>query len=91
MAAKVVIPEFQATALDAIPTIASNARATFRTHKTKDLRWRIVQLRKLYWAVEDYKDQIMDALKSDLNKSAFESTLTEVDWIKNDCLYMIQH
>ncbi|KAK4239927.1 beta-apo-4'-carotenal oxygenase [Achaetomium macrosporum] len=91
MAAKVSIPEFQTTALDAIPTIASTARGTFRTHKTKKLQWRQVQLRKLYWALEDYKPQLLAALKEDLHKSDFEALLHEIDWVKKDCLFMLDH
>jgi beta-apo-4'-carotenal oxygenase len=91
MAAKVSIPEFQATALDAIPQLASTARGTFRTHKTKKLQWRQVQLRKLYWALEDYKPQLLAALAQDLHKSDFEALLTEIDWLKKDCLFMLDN
>ncbi|KAL2162426.1 hypothetical protein VTH06DRAFT_7339 [Thermothelomyces fergusii] len=85
------IPEFQHTALEAIPGIASTARGAFRTHRTKTLQWRQTQLRKLYWAVEDYQPQILEALKKDLHKSDFEALLTEIDWVKKDCLFMLDH
>ncbi|KAK5661654.1 hypothetical protein OQA88_9754 [Cercophora sp. LCS_1] len=91
MAANFKIPEFEATQLDIIPALASNTRGTFRTHKTKNLKWRLVQLRKLYWAVEDYKTQLITALQKDLHKSEYESILSEVDWVKNDCLFAIKH
>ncbi len=91
MAAAVTIPPFEATAVDAIPKIASTARGVFRTHKTKDLEWRRVQLRKLYWAVNDYEPQILAALKQDLRRSDFESLLTEVEWLKKDCLFQLEH
>ncbi|KAK3350162.1 Aldehyde/histidinol dehydrogenase [Lasiosphaeria hispida] len=89
MATQFTIPEFENTSLDIIPALASNARGTFRTHKTKALKWRLVQLRKLYWAMEDYKEQLLAALVKDLHKSNFESLIAEVDWVKNDCLFMI--
>jgi beta-apo-4'-carotenal oxygenase len=91
MAAKVVIPEFQATALDAIPKMAADARGAFRTHKTKKLQWRQVQLRKLYWAMDDYQPQLLAALEQDLHKSGFEALLTEIDWVKKDCMFMLDH
>jgi len=91
MAAAVTIPPFEATAVEAIPKIASTARGVFRTHKTKDLEWRRVQLRKLYWAVNDYEPQILAALKQDLRRSDFESLLTEVEWLKKDCLFLLEH
>ncbi|KAK4142091.1 beta-apo-4'-carotenal oxygenase [Dichotomopilus funicola] len=91
MATNGKIADFEHTALDAIPGIASTARGTFRTHKTKNLEWRKAQLRKLYWAVEDYTPQLVAALKDDLGKSDFEATLTEIDWMKKDCMFMLDH
>ncbi|KAL2126907.1 hypothetical protein VTI74DRAFT_11641 [Chaetomium olivicolor] len=91
MATAVSIPDFQTTPLDAIPQIASTARGAFRTHKTKKLQWRQVQLRKLYWALEDYTPQILEALKQDLRRHDFESLLTEIDWLKKDCLFTLKH
>ncbi|KAK0616253.1 Aldehyde/histidinol dehydrogenase [Immersiella caudata] len=85
------IPEFENTGVDVIPAIASNTRSIFRTNKTKNVQWRLTQLRKLYWAVEDYRAQLLAALKKDLNKAEYESLLTEVDWVKTDCMFMIQN
>ncbi|KAK4152113.1 Aldehyde/histidinol dehydrogenase [Chaetomidium leptoderma] len=91
MASNVVLAEFQATALDAIPKFASTARGAFRTHKTKKLAWRQMQLRRLYWALDDYQPQLLAALKKDLNKSDFEALFTEVDWLKKDCMFMLDN
>lgn len=91
MAANVKIAEFQTTALELIPALASNARSTFRSHKTKSLKWRLVQLRKLYWAVEDFTPKLLAALQQDLHKSAFEAVLSEIEWLKKDCLFVIEH
>jgi beta-apo-4'-carotenal oxygenase len=91
MATEVTFPEFQATALDAIPGIASAARGAFRIHKTKNLEWRRLQLRKLYWALDDYQPRLLAALMKDLHKSDFESLFTEIDWVKKDCLFMLKH
>lgn len=92
MAAKVaIIPEYRATPADAIPGIAKKVRDTFSTHKTKDLEWRIVQLRKLYWAVRDLEPELKEALYRDLHKPHYESMLTETEWIKSECLFMIKH
>lgn len=91
MATKISIPEYRATAVEDIPDIARSVRQTFRTHKTKDVEWRLVQLRKLYWALNDLSPVITEALKQDIGKSAFESVLTEVEWLKNDCIFMIEN
>lgn len=85
------IPVFAATPLDTIPEICSTVRSTFRTLKTKDLEYRKVQLRKLYWGVKDFGPQIEEALRRDLRKSAYESNFTEIDWVANDCMFMLEH
>lgn len=43
------IPQLEHTPVDAIPSIVNNVKATFLTHKTRPLEFRLVQLRKLYW------------------------------------------
>ena len=43
------IPALDYTPVDAIPTVAKNLRATFNTHKTRPIDFRLTQLRKLYW------------------------------------------
>ncbi len=91
MASKVVVPKFAPTPVDSIAQTCETVRATFRTNKTKDLAWRKVQLRKLYWALTDYTPQICEALKTDLHKSAYETVLTELDFVKNDCMFMLNN
>jgi beta-apo-4'-carotenal oxygenase len=88
---KVIIPEYRETALDAIPGICQKVRDTFQTHKTKDIEFRLVQLRKLYWALVDLTPQIKEALRKDLGKSEYETVFTEIDWLKNDCMFQIKH
>ncbi|RKU46624.1 Beta-apo-4'-carotenal oxygenase, variant 2 [Coniochaeta pulveracea] len=90
-ATKVTIPEYRETALDAIPAICQKVRDTFQTHKTKDAEFRLVQLRKLYWALVDLTPQIKEALRKDLGKSEYETVFTEIDWLKNDCMFQIRH
>lgn len=46
----VELPDLQFTSLDEIPVRASTARKAFLEHKTRDVEFRLVQLRKLYWA-----------------------------------------
>ncbi|CAK7262975.1 Hexadecenal dehydrogenase [Sporothrix epigloea] len=91
MASKITmdIPPFQATSLEAVAAKCARVAATFRTHRTKDLEWRKLQLRKLYWATVDYTPQLAEALRRDMNKSLFESLLGEIDFVKNDCLFLL--
>ena len=85
------IPPYEMTPLEEIPRIAARMRNTFRSNKTKDVEYRLVQLRRLYWGFQDYKQALLDALKLDLNKSPHDATVTEVDWVIADCMYCIKH
>lgn len=89
--AAVSIPPFANTDANTIPDICSTVRSTFRTLKTKNLAWRKVQLRKLYWSIKDHAAQLEEALKLDLRKSKFESNFTEIDWVANNCIFMLEH
>ena len=43
------IPPFESTPVQEIPELVGKVRSTFNAHKTKDVQFRLVQLRKLYW------------------------------------------
>lgn len=87
----VAIPAFETTDVNTIPEICATVRATFRTIKTKDLEYRKVQLRKLYWSIKDHSAQLEEALRLDLRKSKYESNFTEIDWVANNCIFMLNH
>lgn len=44
------IPQLSFTSHDDITHRISTLRKTFLQHKTRDVQFRLVQLRKLYWA-----------------------------------------
>lgn len=46
----VQLPELQFTSLEDIPARVATAQKAFLAHKTRDVEFRLVQLRKLYWA-----------------------------------------
>jgi aldehyde dehydrogenase (NAD+) len=50
----------------------------FNTGKTKDVEFRIQQLKKLRQLIVDNEQVAMDALKKDLNKSPMEAYATEI-------------
>ncbi|KAI1006101.1 Beta-apo-4'-carotenal oxygenase [Podosphaera aphanis] len=81
---------FEATPIDSISGIVNTCKASFRSQKTKSIEYRIHQLRKLYWGINDYSDAIVEACKQDLGKPAFETYVTEIDWCKNDILYVTE-
>ncbi|POS74823.1 fatty aldehyde dehydrogenase [Diaporthe helianthi] len=88
---RVDIPAFTPTAVDSIPETCSAVRAGFRSLKTKDVEYRKVQLRKLYWGIKDHGPQLDEALMRDLRKSPYESRFTEIDWATNECLFMLDN
>ena len=82
---------FDATAIESIPSTVKLAKTTFRSQKTKPLSYRLTQLRKLYWGITDYQDALIEALKQDLGKPVFESFISEIDWCKNDIIFITKN
>jgi len=74
--------------MDKIAPTCATTRKAFLSHKTRDLEYRKVQLRKLYWAFKDNASLVEEACKKDLGKSQFETYLTEISWVMNDCIFM---
>src|SRR5579862_8802162 len=86
-----VIPPYESTAMDAIPGIAARVRSGFLSQKTKPLEYRLQQLNKLYWALIDNTPALLEACKSDLRKSAFETHLSEIGWCTNDIVFVTKN
>jgi beta-apo-4'-carotenal oxygenase len=78
---------WESSQISQVSAIASSMRSTFKSQKAELVDYRILQLRKRYWAIEDNTLLILDACKSDLNKSNFETRLSEIDWCKNDIIF----
>lgn len=57
---------------------------TFRSGKTKEVRFRKKQLRQLLKMLAENKDEICAALRADLNKPPFETLLCEYNLIVNE-------
>ncbi|KAK8027007.1 aldehyde dehydrogenase 3H1 [Apiospora marii] len=85
------IAPYEITPIEAIPSIAAKLRDTFWTNKTKDVQYRLVQLRKLYWGIVDYTPQLREALMLDLKKSPHDAHVSEIDWTLGDCLNAIKN
>ncbi|KAI0206729.1 Aldehyde/histidinol dehydrogenase [Astrocystis sublimbata] len=75
---------FEATSLNEIGQYASRVRAAYASQKTKDVEWRLVQLRRLHWAIKDYTPKILAALKQDIGKANGEAILNEVHFSISD-------
>ncbi len=68
-----------------------NQRDFFQTGKTKDIYFRIQQLKTLKQAVVDNETAIFNALKADLNKPLEESFTAEIVLVVKEIEYAIKH
>lgn len=82
------IPAFQTTPVDQVKSIVDGVKAAYVTQKTRPVEWRIRQLRKLYWGLTDNYAALIEACKRDLNKSVFETQISEIEWCKNDIVFI---
>ncbi len=73
-----------------ISDIICQQREFFNTGKTKDIGFRITQLKKLEKAVIDHEAAIIAALKADLHKSEFETYSTEIALCKKEISYALK-
>ena len=73
-----------------ISDIICQQREFFNTGKSKDIGFRITQLKKLQKAVIDHEAAIIAALKTDLHKSEFETYTTEIALCKKEINYALK-
>jgi aldehyde dehydrogenase (NAD+) len=73
-----------------ISDIITQQREFFNTGKTKDIGFRITQLKNLQKAVIDHEAAIIAALKADLHKSEFETYSTEIALCKKEISYALK-
>ncbi|NLP29560.1 MAG: aldehyde dehydrogenase family protein, partial [Clostridiales bacterium] len=66
-------------------------RMYFEKGETKDLSFRLKQLRTLKRAIIKYEKEIMEAIKKDLNKDPFDAYATEIGIVIQEINYLIKH
>jgi len=71
--------------------ICAKQRAFFKTGRTQDVHYRIDALKKLRAAICANEKEILDALRQDLGKSAFEGYMAEIGMTLDELSYMIKH
>lgn len=74
-----------------IEKIVERQRAFFRTDRTKELQFRMEALNRLEASIKKHEEDINLALKKDLNKSGFESYMTEVGLTLSELSYVKRH
>lgn len=70
---KVVMFDTEAASL-----LVKDLRGSFGSGKTRSYEWRVLQVKALLKMVDENEEQIVDALRSDLDKPPFETVVYEV-------------
>lgn len=63
----------------------------FNSNITRDLTWRIQQLKQIKKLVVENEQALLDALHKDLGKPALESWITELSYITGDVDHVLKH
>ncbi|PSK58598.1 Aldehyde dehydrogenase, dimeric NADP-preferring [Elsinoe australis] len=85
------LPAFKPIKISEVPAVHSKLVQTFHTQRTRPISYRLTQLRKLWWALKDAEQLIMEACQRDLGKPHFETYLTELGWCLNDIIFVCQN
>jgi aldehyde dehydrogenase (NAD+) len=72
-------------------SLIARQREYFQSGATRPLSFRMEALRKLQKALQDNEDLIAKAMKSDLNKSPFESYMTETGMVLDEIRFHLKH
>jgi aldehyde dehydrogenase (NAD+) len=72
-------------------TILAKQRDFFATGATRDVPFRIQQLRLLSQVIKQNENQLFQALKADLNKPEFEAYASEIVMVLNEIDYALKH
>ena len=74
-----------------IRKIVSEQRTFFYTGVTLNVEYRIKALQKLKACIIHYENEINEAIKKDLGKSAFETYMCETGMVLSEISYMLKH
>ncbi len=74
-----------------IQSIVEKQRAYFKTGVTKDVSWRIKQIKKLVELIGKNEPIISEALRKDLNKANYESLSVEIGPAFADASHILKH
>lgn len=77
--------------IEDIPSILEDQKSFFKEGNTKDIDFRIKQLKKLLAAMKKFEQSLYDALWHDLHKSEPESYLCEISVVTGEIRSHIKH
>ncbi|PQA92770.1 aldehyde dehydrogenase (NAD+) [Chryseobacterium piscicola] len=71
--------------------ILTSQKAFFRTQKTKNLKFRKLNLEKLKKLITENEEILYEAIEKDFGKSKFETYITEISFILKDIDYYLKN
>ena len=74
-----------------IGALLEKQRAYYKSGATLSVAFRVAQLKRLYAAVLEYRDEIGAALNADLGKSSCEGYMCELGMVLSEISYMRKH
>ncbi|MDR0419630.1 MAG: aldehyde dehydrogenase [Prevotellaceae bacterium] len=74
-----------------IQNVINGQKYFFAEGHTRSVDFRLNVLRTILAAIDEYESRILEALKQDLGKSAFEGYTTEIGMVKSELKYHIKH
>ncbi|WP_046213747.1 aldehyde dehydrogenase [Paenibacillus wulumuqiensis] len=74
-----------------VQPLVQQQRTFFYTGQTKDVSYRMTALRQLRQGIENYHQRILDALRSDLNKSEAEAYGSEIRIVMGEIDFALEH
>ncbi|MGA5688491.1 aldehyde dehydrogenase [Cytobacillus pseudoceanisediminis] len=77
--------------MDNYADLIQKQRNFFTQGKTKDVTFRMEALGKLRSVIKQHEQELMDALKADLNKSEFDAYLTEIGILLEEIRFTLKH
>ncbi len=77
--------------MENVSEVIQKQREFFSQGKTKELAYRLDALKRLQSLIQAFEQDIMDALKADLNKSNFDTYLTEIGIVQAEISFTLKH
>lgn len=72
-------------------SVVSELRTSYRSRKTRSLRWRLDQLDAMKRMLIDCQEELIDAIVADLGKPRFEAFTTEIAFLLSELEHTIKH
>ena len=77
--------------MNSISDIVTKQREFYLTNRTRDVRFRVEQMKLLKQNIIKYESRIIEALNADLHKSQFEAFTTEIGMVLSELTFMINN